>query len=66
MLNHEFRTRGILTECRCQILNGQIHNLAGWAFRVGAAAKYKVAAIKKMTVWTDQMPDLRIYVVIAV
>ena len=48
--NSRFGRRGKSTTCPCQIYKCQIQNSAGGAFSSHAAAKYKVAAIKKLTV----------------
>ena len=48
--NSRFGRQGKSTSCPCQIYKCQIQNSAGGAFSSHAAAKYKVAAIKKLTV----------------
>ena len=48
--NSRFGGRGKSTTCPCQIYKCQIKDSAGGPFSSHVAAKYKVAAIQKMTV----------------
>ena len=55
---------GTFKKCHCQIQKCQIINLAGTAFSNGAAAKYKVTAIKQMTVYIIYNISLSLYIYI--